>query len=84
MRCIPCYICGHVCSNFVVSLLVQVIPSWYQRKGYVGAMADLIAGELEKFSRTDEAEIFFSAHGVPKSYGKCHCMASILCHMRHA
>lgn len=45
-----------------------VIPSWYARKGYVTAMADLIQQELDKFRNQDEVEIFFSAHGVPKSY----------------
>jgi len=46
-----------------------VIPSWYQRPGYVRAMGDLIEKELEKFGeRSGKAEIFFSAHGVPKSY----------------
>ena len=45
-----------------------VIPSWYQRPGYVSAMSDLIQAELAKFAAPDAAEIFFSAHGVPKSY----------------
>lgn len=45
-----------------------VIPSWYQRKGYVSAMADLIVQELLKFEAPSEVEVFFSAHGVPKSY----------------
>ncbi|KAF5836888.1 ferrochelatase [Dunaliella salina] len=45
-----------------------VIPSWYQRKGYVGAMADLICQELTKFPDPQNVELFFSAHGVPKSY----------------
>lgn len=45
-----------------------VIPSWYERKGYIKAMADLICNELDKFSSPEEVEIFFSAHGVPKSY----------------
>ena len=50
-----------------------VIPSWYQRPGYVSAMADLIQGELmddKVFSAKDRAnvELFFSAHGVPQSY----------------
>ncbi|MEW5313418.1 MAG: hypothetical protein WDW38_004989 [Sanguina aurantia] len=45
-----------------------VIPSWYQRKGYVCAMADLINIELAKFKDRESVEIFFSAHGVPKSY----------------
>ena len=45
-----------------------VIPSWYQRPGYIESMCDLIFGELAGFSNPDEATIFFSAHGVPKSY----------------
>lgn len=50
-----------------------VIPSWYQRPGYVSAMADLIEGELNKednFKQSDakSVELFFSAHGVPQSY----------------
>ena len=47
-----------------------VIPSWYQRPGYVRAMGDLILAELQRFpaAQRDEAHIFFSAHGVPLSY----------------
>jgi protoporphyrin/coproporphyrin ferrochelatase len=45
-----------------------VIPSWYDRPGYVQAMADLIAQELDQLPNPDQAHIFFSAHGVPVSY----------------
>ncbi|KAL4514353.1 hypothetical protein Ndes2526B_g03979 [Nannochloris sp. 'desiccata'] len=45
-----------------------VIPSWYQRPGYVCSMADLIEAELKKFPDPRTVEIFFSAHGVPQSY----------------
>ncbi len=45
-----------------------VIPSWYQHPGYLKAMADLIAKELDKVSNPNQAHIFFSAHGVPVSY----------------
>lgn len=45
-----------------------VIPSWYSQPGYLEAMADLIAQELEHFSEPDQVHIFFSAHGVPLSY----------------
>ncbi|MBN3878885.1 MULTISPECIES: ferrochelatase [unclassified Nostoc] len=45
-----------------------VIPSWYKQPGYLQAMAQLIAQELEQFPNPDEVHIFFSAHGVPKSY----------------
>ncbi|MEH1870185.1 ferrochelatase [Nostoc sp.] len=45
-----------------------VIPSWYKEPGYLQAMAELIAQELQQFPNPDEVHIFFSAHGVPKSY----------------
>ena len=45
-----------------------LIPSWYDRAGYLQAMADLIAQELNKFEHPDQVHIFFSAHGVPQSY----------------
>ncbi|MGB5897910.1 MAG: ferrochelatase [Geitlerinemataceae cyanobacterium] len=45
-----------------------VIPSWYERPGYLKAMAQLIARELDRLPSSDEIHIFFSAHGVPVSY----------------
>ncbi|WP_445633178.1 Ferrochelatase [Nostoc sp. DSM 114161] len=45
-----------------------VIPSWYKQPGYLQAMAELIAQELDQFPNPDEVHVFFSAHGVPKSY----------------
>ncbi|MDX2242963.1 MAG: ferrochelatase [Leptolyngbyaceae cyanobacterium bins.302] len=45
-----------------------VIPSWYDRPGYLQAMAQLIAQELDRFPHPDQAHVFFSAHGVPVSY----------------
>lgn len=45
-----------------------VIPSWYKQPAYLQAMADLIAQELDKLPLPDKAHIFFSAHGVPRSY----------------
>ncbi|GAB4301418.1 MAG: ferrochelatase [Oscillatoriaceae cyanobacterium] len=47
-----------------------VIPSWYDHPGYLEAMADLIAKELDQLPDPDRAHIFFSAHGVPVSYVK--------------
>lgn len=56
-------------DDYLYSMPHTVIPSWYQRPGYVNAMADLIVGERERaFSEPEKATIFFSAHGVPKSY----------------
>ncbi|MCC5639853.1 ferrochelatase [Nostoc sp. CHAB 5844] len=45
-----------------------VIPSWYKQPNYLQAMAQLIAQELDQFPDPNEVHIFFSAHGVPKSY----------------
>lgn len=53
---------------YLSRLPVAIIQSWYQRQGYITSMADLIEKELQKFSKPDEAMIFFSAHGVPVSY----------------
>lgn len=45
-----------------------VVPSWYNRPGYVRAMAQLIAQQLNQFEEPDRVHLFFSAHGVPISY----------------
>jgi ferrochelatase len=45
-----------------------IIPSWYKQPGYLQAMAQLIAQELDQFPNPDSVHIFFSAHGVPLSY----------------
>jgi ferrochelatase len=45
-----------------------VIPSWYDRPGYLQAMADLIRQEIDRLDDPDSGHIFFSAHGVPVSY----------------
>lgn len=50
------------------SIDYTVIPSWYKRPGYLKAMAQLIANELDQFANPDQVHIFFSAHGVPVSY----------------
>lgn len=45
-----------------------LIPSWYNHPGYLMAMADLIAQDLDKCENPHHIHIFFSAHGVPQSY----------------
>jgi ferrochelatase len=45
-----------------------VIPSWYKQPNYLQAMAELIRQELDQFPNPEEVHVFFSAHGVPKSY----------------
>jgi ferrochelatase len=46
----------------------SLIPSWYNRPGYVQSMAALLRQELDRFPEPDRVTIFFSAHGVPISY----------------
>ncbi|ALF55702.1 ferrochelatase [Nostoc piscinale CENA21] len=50
------------------NLEYTVIPSWYKQRNYLQAMAELIAQEIDQFPNPDDVHIFFSAHGVPKSY----------------
>jgi ferrochelatase len=45
-----------------------VIKSWYDCPGYLQAMAELIAQQLDQYDEPDNVHIFFSAHGVPLSY----------------
>lgn len=45
-----------------------VIPSWYAEPNYLQSMADLIATELDKYPEPEGVHLFFSAHGVPRSY----------------
>lgn len=56
-----------------------VIPSWYDRPGYVKSVANLIQKELDSFTLEEIKEgtsdkqpipkhVLFSAHGVPASY----------------
>lgn len=61
-----------------------VIPSWYDRPGYLSTMAKLIQTELDSFTAEDiksalderssskmkPLHVLFSAHGVPQSYIK--------------
>ena len=62
------------------SMVHTVVPSWYDRKGYVKAMAALLMKELDAYT-PEELEnakkvapnlkprhVLFSAHGVPQSY----------------
>eukprot|EP00250_Pteridium_aquilinum_P009827 c18963_g2_i1 orf=234-1775(+) len=55
-------------DEYLVNMQHTVIPSWYQREGYVKSMATLIQSELQAFEKPREVMIFFSAHGVPRAY----------------
>jgi ferrochelatase len=49
-------------------LPIRCIRSYYDDPGYIGAMAELIGKEIQACPNPADAHIFFSAHGVPKSY----------------
>ncbi|KAF3788490.1 Ferrochelatase-2 [Nymphaea thermarum] len=55
-------------DEYLVNMQHTVIPSWYQREGYIKAMANLIEKELQNFESPGEVMMFFSAHGVPLAY----------------
>ncbi|KAH9664676.1 Ferrochelatase-2 [Citrus sinensis] len=55
-------------DEYLVNMQHTVIPSWYQREGYITAMANLIEKELQNFDSPEQVMIFFSAHGVPLAY----------------
>lgn len=55
-------------DEYLVNMQHTVIPSWYQREGYIKAMANLIEKELKSFDCPEKVMIFFSAHGVPLAY----------------
>ncbi|XP_059624469.1 ferrochelatase-2, chloroplastic isoform X3 [Cornus florida] len=55
-------------DEYLVNMQHTVIPSWYQREGYIKAMANLIEKELKFFDSPGKVMIFFSAHGVPLAY----------------
>ena len=50
------------------ALPLRCIRSWYDHPGYVRSMAELIAEQVLASDDVQKAHIFFSAHGVPKSY----------------
>ena len=49
-------------------LPIRCIRSWYDHPGYIQALANLIAREIRACEDPSTAHVFFSAHGVPKSY----------------
>ncbi|MEC8605628.1 MAG: ferrochelatase, partial [Cyanobacteriota bacterium] len=49
-------------------LPLRAIRSWHDHPGYLKAMAQLIEQEIDACVDPSTAHVFFSAHGVPKSY----------------
>ncbi|APB33180.1 ferrochelatase [Gloeomargarita lithophora Alchichica-D10] len=55
-------------GTYLAQIEHTVIPYWYQRPGYIGAMVDLIRQTLYGLPAPDRVHLLFSAHGVPRSY----------------
>ena len=53
---------------FFAAMPIRCIRSYHDDQGYIDAMAGLIAREIQACPDPDSAHVFFSAHGVPKSY----------------
>jgi len=49
-----------------------VIPSWYQRQGYIKAMANLIEKELKSFDCPEEVQHFVDVLNLNDLYRKGH------------
>jgi ferrochelatase len=49
-------------------LPIRCIRSWYDHPGYIQAMVGLISQKVQEAEVPADAHVFFSAHGVPKSY----------------
>lgn len=47
-----------------------VLPAWYNREGYINAMARLVAQRIDAMQERDgvQGHVFFSAHGLPAKY----------------
>jgi len=45
-------------DEYLVNMQHTVIPSWYQREGYIKAMANLIEKELKSFDCPEEVQHF--------------------------
>ncbi len=49
-------------------LSIRCIRSWFDHPGYVTSMAELIKSQILACDFPENAHVFFTAHGVPKSY----------------
>ncbi len=47
---------------------MRCVRSWFSQAGYLKSMVELISEQISLCESPDNAHIFFTAHGVPKSY----------------
>jgi len=59
-------------DEYLVNMQHTVIPSWYQRQGYIKAMANLIEKELKSFDCPEEVQHFVDVLNLNDLYRKGH------------
>ena len=47
---------------------IRCIRSWFDQSGYLKSMVELISEQISLCQNPSNAHVFFTAHGVPKSY----------------
>ena len=47
---------------------MRCIRSWFSQSGYIKSMVELISEQISLCESPQNAHVFFTAHGVPKSY----------------
>ena len=47
---------------------MRCVRSWFSQSGYLKSMVELISEQISRCESPSDAHIFFTAHGVPKSY----------------
>lgn len=55
-------------DEYLVNMQHTVIPSWYQREGYIKAMADLIQTELANFDCPEEVMMMVEIYMLHSFY----------------
>tara|TARA_Y100001933_G_scaffold169680_1_gene167806 strand:+ start:2779 stop:3954 length:1176 start_codon:yes stop_codon:yes gene_type:complete len=50
------------------NISIRCIRSWFNHPGYLKSMVELISEQIVKCDSPCDAHVFFTAHGVPKSY----------------
>jgi len=59
-------------DEYLVNMQHTVIPSWYQREGYINAMANLIEKELKGFDCPEKVQHYLCLSDLDKSVGLGH------------
>jgi len=55
-------------DNDFKKIPMRCIRSWFSQSGYLQSMVELISEQISLCESPSKAHIFFTAHGVPKSY----------------